>query len=100
MLNVERHVRFNPSPLRGTQLNVMRYLNTKEALSASWREQNVEWRRWKGLSEQIRKILEQSYSKCHPQGNTRSHKLLTENKRKHVKLLEQFDRVIVCFLIQ
>ena len=73
----------------------MRYLNTKEALGASWREENVEWRRWKGLSEQIRKILEQSYSKCHPQGNTRSYKLLTENERKHVKLLEQFDRVIV-----
>ena len=78
----------------------MGYLNTKEAFSAGWREWNVEWRRWKGLSEQIRYILAQGYSKCGPQGNTSSYKLPRETERKPVKILEQFDRVIVCLLIQ
>lgn len=91
-------IRFQLSPLRRAQLNVMGYFSTKEAFSTGWREQNVEWRRWKGLSEQIREILEQGSSKCCPQGDTRSYKPPTETERKHLKPLEHFDRMTVCLL--
>lgn len=47
------------------------------------------------IIRQMREILEQGYSKCGPQGDTRSYKLPTESEGKHLK---QFDRVIVCFL--
>lgn len=76
----------------------MGHLNTKEACSIGWRKQNVECKRWKGLSGQMREILEQGYSECGSQGDTRSYKLPTEFERKHLKLLEQFDRVIICLL--
>lgn len=58
----------------------------------------MEWRRWKRLSEHIREILEQGHSQCGPQGDTRSYKLPTDTERKPLKLLEQFDSVIICVL--
>lgn len=76
----------------------MGYVNTKEAFSTGCRERNVGWRRCKGLSEQIKEILEWDYSKFCLLGDCRFYKQPIETESPHLKFSEQFDRVTVILL--